>query len=518
LLIACANLANLLLARSTARQKEIAVRQALGAGRAQLVQQFLTECLVLALAGGAAGLIVATYFTRVLVALGADRIPRGGSISLDAQVLLFTLALSLVTGLVFGIAPALYASRSPVQGALKEGGRAGEGRMHQRVQQALIVSEIALALMLLVSAGLMVKSLSRLQRVDPGFRAEQVLTLQTALPLARYPEGDEIPFYQRLEDGLRPLPGVRQVGAVNILPLSGNYSCDGFDIAGRAPSPIGQQPCAEERSITPGYFDAMGIPLLRGRAFRRQDTEQSPAVMIISDNMAHRFWPGGDPIGSRILYQGKPREVVGIVSAVKHLALDRDVPFEMYTPHAQQPSFHTMTLVIRGAVNPADLMPTIRGELSALDRDVPISNVRAMRAVVDESTTEPRFRTLLLGAFATLAVLLAVVGVSGVISYAVGRRTHEIGVRVALGATRWDVVSLLLRQGLLPTTFGLTLGIAGALVLTRVLASLLFGVSTTDVTVFAGATALLALAAFGATYLPARRATGIDPMLALRAE
>jgi putative ABC transport system permease protein len=518
LLIACANLANLLLARSTSRQKEIAIRQALGAGRAQLVQQLLTECLVLALAGGAAGLIVATYFTRVLVALGADRIPRGESISLDAQVLLFTLALSLVTGLVFGIVPALYASRSPVQGALKEGGRAGEGRTHQRVQQALIVSEIALALMLLVSAGLMVKSFSRLQRVDPGFRAEQVLTLQTALPLARYPEGDEMPFYQRLEDGLRPLPGVRQVGAVNILPLSGNYSCDGFDIAGRAPSPIGQQPCAEERSITPGYFDAMGIPLLRGRAFTRQDTEQSPAVMIISDNMAQRFWRGEDPIGSRILYQGKPREVVGIVGAVKHLALDGDVPFEMYTPHAQQPSFHTMTLVIRGAVNPADLTPMIRRELSAIDRDVPISNVRAMGAVVDESTTEPRFRTLLLGAFATLAVLLAVVGVSGVISYAVGRRTHEIGVRVALGATRWDVVSLLLRQGLLPTTFGLTLGIAGALVLTRVLASLLFGVSTTDFAVFAGATALLALAALGATYLPARRATGIDPMLALRAE
>jgi putative ABC transport system permease protein len=240
--------------------------------------------------------------------------------------------------------------------------------------------------------------------------------------------------------------------------------------------------------------------------------------MIISDNMAQRFWRGEDPIGSRILYQGKPREVVGIVGAVKHLALDGDVPFEMYTPHAQQPSFHTMTLVIRGAVNPADLTPMIRRELSAIDRDVPISNVRAMGAVVDESTTEPRFRTLLLGAFATLAVLLAVVGVSGVISYAVGRRTHEIGVRVALGATRWDVVSLLLRQGLLPTTFGLTLGIAGALVLTRVLASLLFGVSTTDFTVFAGATALLALAALGATYLPARRATGIDPMLALRAE
>ena len=230
------------------------------------------------------------------------------------------------------------------------------------------------------------------------------------------------------------------------------------------------------------------IPLLGGRPFTRQDTEQSPSVMTISDNMAQRFWVGEDPIGSRILYQGKPREVVGIVGAVKHLALDRDVPFEVYTPHAQQPSFHTMTLVIRSAVNATELTPTIRRELSTIDRDVPISNVRAMRAVLDDSTSEPRFRTLLMGAFATLARLLAVGGVSGVISYTVGRRTHEIGVRVALGATRADVVSLLLRQGMLPTGIGLALGTAGALALTQVLANLLFAVSTTDVTVFAGST------------------------------
>jgi putative ABC transport system permease protein len=518
LLIACANLANLLLARSTSRQKEIAVRQALGASPAQLMSQFLTECLVLSIVGGATGLMVAALVIRTLATLGADRIPRGEGISLDPQVLLFTIALSLVAGLVFGVGPAWYTSRSDAQDALKEGRRAGEGQTHQRVQQALIVSEIALALMLLVSAGLLVKSFSRLHQVDPGFRTEHVLTLQTSLPLARYPEGDEIPFYQRLEDRLRPLPGVLRMGAVNILPLSGNYSCDGFDIAGRPPSPAGQQPCAEERSVTPGYFDAMGITLLRGRLFTRQDTELSPPVIIVSDNMAQRFWQGEEPIGSRILYQDKPREVVGIVGAVKHLALNLESPFEMYTPHAQQPSFHTMTLVIRSAVSATDLTPTIRRELSAIDRDVPISNVRTMRAVLDDSTVDARFRTLLLGAFATLALLLAVVGVAGVISYTVGRRTHEIGVRVALGATRADVLSLVLRQGMVPTAVGLALGATGALALTRVLANLLFAVSTTDVTVFAGSSALLAFAAFGATYLPARRATAVDPMIALRAE
>jgi putative ABC transport system permease protein len=270
--------------------------------------------------------------------------------------------------------------------------------------------------------------------------------------------------------------------------------------------------------VTPDYFDAMGIPLFKGRRFARQDTEQSPPVMIISDNMAQRFWPGEDPIGSHIVYQSKSREVVGIVGAVKHLALDRDVPYEMYTPHAQQPSFHTMTLVVRSAVDAAHLTPMIRRELSAIDRDVPISSVRAMRAVLDESTIEPRFRMVLVGAFATLALILAVIGVSGVISYAVGRRTHEIGVRVALGATRADVVSLVLSQGMLPTTIGLTVGLAGALALTRVLASLLYGVSTTDVAVFSGATALMAVVALGATYLPARRATTIDPMMALRTD
>jgi putative ABC transport system permease protein len=517
LLIACANLANLLMARSTARQKEIAVRQALGASRIQLVRQLLAESAALGLAGGAFGLILANWLTRTLLSLGAERIPRGDGIGVDLRVLLFTAALSLITALLFGVGPALYATRSHAGSALKEGGRTGEGRIHGRAQQWLIVSEIALTLMLLVGAGLLAKSFWRLESTDPGFRADHVLTLQTSLPISRYPEGDEIPFYERLVERLSPLPGVTKVGAVNILPLSGNYSCDSFEIEGR-PSPRGEAPCAEARSITPDYFAAMGIPLSHGRAFARQDTEASPGVAIIDEKMAATYWPGRDPIGTRITHQKIPRVIVGVVGGVRHFGLDRGVTPQMYIPHAQQPSYHTMNLVIRVSTDPLGLLPSIRRELAAIDRDIPISGVQTMDDVVALSTTEPRFRTLLVGAFAALAVLLAVVGVAGVISYAVGRRTQEIGVRVALGASRQQVVSLLLAQGMRPAAIGVALGLLGALALTRLLTGLLYGVSALDVPVFVAAAVALMLAALVATYVPARRATGIDPMIALRAD
>ena len=518
LLIACANLANLLLARSTSRQREIAVRRALGASTAQIVGQLLAESIILALAGGAAALTVAAAAMRGLAVLGADRLPRADAVSLDRPVLLFTVVLSVVTGVVFGVAPAWAAARTGAPDALREGGRSGQAILHRRPQQLLIVCEVAIALVLLVSAGLLVKSFWRLGQVDPGFHAEHVLTLQTSLPLARYAEGDEIPFYQRLEARLGAVPGVSRVGAINILPLSANYSCDSFAIAGRPPARPGQEPCAESRSVTPGYFETMGVPVQRGRAFTAADTEQSPGVLIVSDNMAQRFWPGQDPVGARLVYQGRPREIVGVVGGVKHFGLDRDVPFEMYTPHAQQPSYHTMTLVVRTPVDPRSLMPTIRRELAALDRDVPISNVKTMDRVVVDSTAEPRFRTLLVGVFAALAMLLSVVGVGGVIAYTVSRRTHEIGVRVALGATGGTVVRLVMGQGLRPAALGLAIGLAAAFALTRVLAGLLFGVSAIDAGVYAGAAGLLWLAAVAATYLPARRATSVDPMTALRAD
>jgi putative ABC transport system permease protein len=518
LLIACANLANLLLARSTSRQKEIAVRQALGATRRQLVGQFLAESVVLAMAGGAVGLLFAQWITRTILALGAARIPRGDAIHLDPGVLAFTVALSLLTGLLFGVGPAVYATRVDRGGALKEGGRTGEGRMHRRAQHALIVSETALALVLLVGAGLLVKSLWRLASVDPGFRADHVLTLQTSLPTARYPEGDEIPFYQRLEERVRALPGVREVGAVNILPLGGNYSCDSFDIDGRRPFPPGHEPCAENRSITPGYFAAMGIPLLRGRTFTGRDVEGAGPVVIINERMASTLWPGKNPVGSRLVRGGVTREIIGVVGGVKHFGLDRDVTPEMYTPHAQQPSYHTMTLVVRASTDPASLMPSIRAVVSTMDRDVPISSVATMDQIVAVSTTEPRFRAMLVGAFAALALVLSVVGVAGVISYTVGRRMHEIGVRVALGATGRQVVGLLLAQGMWPAAMGIAIGLAGSLALTRVLSGLLYGVAATDVGTFAFAAAVLASASLAATYLPARRAMTVDPVIALRAE
>jgi putative ABC transport system permease protein len=518
LLIACANLANLLLARSLSRQKEIAVRQALGATRMQLVRQFLAESVVLAFAGGAVGLLFAQWTTRAILALGAARIPRGAAIHIDPRVLVFTVALSLITGLLFGVGPAVYATRVDQGGALKEGGRSGEGPMRLGAQQALIVSETALALVLLVGAGLLAKSLWRLASVDPGFRADHVLTLQTSLPIARYPEGDEIPFYQRLEERVGALPGVREVGAVNILPLGGNYSCDSFDIEGRPPFPPGQEPCAEDRSITPGYFAAMGIPLLSGRTFTRQDVEGARPVVIINERMASTFWPAKNPVGSQLVRNGVAREIVAVVGGVRHFALDRDVTNEMYTPHAQQPSFHTMTLVVRASTDPASLMPSIRAELSTMDRDVPISSVATMEQMVDVSTTEPRFRTMLVGAFAALAMVLSVVGVAGVISYTVGRRMHEIGVRVALGATGPQVVRLLVAQGMRPTALGIVIGLAGSFALTRVLAGLLYGVTATDIGAFVVAAAGLAAASLAASYMPARRATAVDPMIALRAE
>jgi len=518
LIIACVNLANLLLARSTSRRKEIAVRQALGASRAQLVRQLLAESVVLSLAGGAVGLLVAQWATRAMVALGAGRIPRSEEIHINLGVLAFTLGLSLVVGLLFGLGPALYATKGERGSALKEGGRSGGDRIHSRAQQALIVSETALALMLLVGAGLLTKSFSRLSSVDPGFRTDHVLTLVTSLPIARYPEDAQIPFYQRLEERLRGLPGVREVGAINILPLGGDYSCDSFDVAGRPPYPPGQEPCAENRSITPGYFATMGIPLMRGRAFGRLDVESSRPVVIISETMASKFWPGKDPVGSKLVRDGVAREIVGIVGNVRHFGLDRDVPPEMYTPHAQQPSFHTMTFAIRASTDPASLAPSIRAAVSSLDPDVPISDVSTMEHVVALSTTEPRFRTMLVGAFATLALTLSVLGVAGVISYTLSRRTHEIGVRVALGATRGQLVRLLLAQGTRPTAIGIAIGLTGALALTRVLAGLLYGVTATDAGTFAASAAILAAASLVATYMPARRAAGVDPVIALRSD
>ena len=531
LLVACANIANLLLASGAARRKELAVRAALGAGRARIVRQLMTESLVLAAAGGALGLAIAYWAMRGLTVVVAERIPRAEGIELDGQVLVFTMVVVTLTGIVFGLAPALQLARRDTNQDLREGTRGqGAGQARRGAREALIVTEVALSLVLLVGAGLLMQSLWRLQSVDPGFQPDRVLTMQMALPTAKYAEGDQIPIYEQLYERLRPLPGVDVVGAINILPLSDNYDGNGFQIDAR-PMPVGQNPSVQTRSVSPDYFQAMGISLLRGRLFDAGDRTDSPGVVVISDVMARRFWPDQDPIGQRITYNrgefdeptqtvGGPgsREIVGIVSSVRHLALEEDLEAMFYTPQTQQPSFHTMTLVLRGSVDPASLTSSVRTELAAMDPDVPLFQVRTLDTMLDRSVAQPRLRTWLLGLFAAVAVVLALIGIYGVIGYLVGQRTQEIGIRMALGAESGDVIRMLLWQGMRPVVLGVSLGLVAAFALSRFVATLLYGVSAADPLTYASVAGLLALAAMAATVVPALRATRIDPSTALRAE
>lgn len=531
LLVACANIANLLLASGSARQKELAVRAALGAGRNRLIRQLLTESVMLSVIGGICGLAVASWAIQVLTRFSATLIPRAEGIQLDGTVLIFTGVIACLTGVVFGLAPALHLSRADVHDSLKEGTRGqSTGQARRGARELLIVAEVALSLVLLVGAGLFVQSLWRLQNVDPGFRPERVLTMQMSLPTAKYAEGEQIPVYQELYEHLRPLPGVEVVGAINILPLSQSYDGNMFQIDDR-PVPIAQAPGVQTRSINPDYFRAMGVPLIRGREFNDRDTVESPGVVIISDRMAERYWPGEDPIGKRITYNrgtfdeptqtvGGPgsREIIGIVGSVKHLALENDVEAMFYTPQTQEPSFHTMTLVLRGAVEPASLTASVRNALSAMDPDVPLFEIRTLDMMLDSSVAQPRLRTMLLGLFAGLALLLSLVGIYGVIGYLVGQRTQEIGIRMALGARSADVIRMLVAQGMLPAFVGIGIGLAAAYAMSRILASLLFAVTATDPLTYLGVAAALAGAAFAATCVPALRATRIDPSTALRAE
>jgi putative ABC transport system permease protein len=530
LLVACANIANLLLASGAARRKELAVRAALGAGRARIVRQLMTESLVLAAVGGALGLAVAYWAMRGLTAVVAERIPRAEGMQLDGSVLAFTLVIVTITGVAFGLAPALQLSRRETQNDLREGARGQGDHAGRGAREALIAAEVALSLVLLIGAGLLMQSLWRLQRIDPGFRPERVLTMQMALPTAKYAEGDQVPVYEQLYERLERVPGVDVVGAINILPLSDSYDGNGFQIDER-PMPVGQNPSVQTRSVNSDYFRALGIPLLRGRVFDERDRRETPGVVVISDVMARRFWPDEDPIGKRITYNrgdfdeptqtvGGPgsREIVGIVGSVKHLALEEDLEAMFYTPQTQQPSFHTMTLVLRGAVDPASLGSSVRAEVAELDPDVPLFQVRTLDAMLDRSVAQPRLRTWLLGLFSAVALGLALIGIYGVIGYLVGQRTHEIGIRMALGAGTRDVVQMLLWQSMRPVVVGVGVGLAIALALSRLVATLLYGVAASDPLTYAAVAALLACTAMVATLVPALRATRIDPSTALRSE
>jgi putative ABC transport system permease protein len=532
LLVACANVANLLLARGTGRLRELALRAAIGADRGRLIRQMLTESVALSLIGAAGGLGVALAATRALAVLAAAGIPRADQIGIDAPVLAFAVAAALLTSMVFGIVPALHLSRQDLNDALKEGGRQHGAAVGRGARETLIVAEVALSIMLLVGAGLLIRSLQKLEGVDPGFNADQVVTMEVSLPVARYAEGQQMPFYQQLEDRIRNIAGVRNVGAVNMLPLSSNYDSRGVQIEDD-PKPDGQGRSPQWRSVTPGYFAAMGIPMIAGRGFEARDTGDRQLAVIVSETMARSYWPNtssiADVIGKRITYNsGIPEEqqqvvggpgsrvVVGVVGDVKHLSLDEESVPMFYTPNTQQPSFHTMNLVVRSELPAASLTGQVRAELNQMDSQVPLSQVATMATTMSKTVAQPRMRATLVGLFAALAMILAAIGVYGVVAYLVGQRTQEIGVRRALGARAADVIAMLLREAMRPVGIGIVVGVAGAYAMTRLLTAMLFEVSATDVTSYVVACGVLATAALIASIVPARRALRVDPITAVR--
>jgi len=525
LLIACANVANLLLARSTARYREMAVRAALGANRWRVIRQLLTESLLLSLGGGLLGLLLAWWGTAALVRLIPEDVPRLTEININGRVFGFTLLVSVVTGVVFGLAPALQASKIELTEAMKEGSRsAGAGGGRGRLRSALVIAEIAIALVVLIGAGLLLQTFRRLQQVDLGFDTHNVLTATVELPDARYPKPEQVTaFYQTLCERVKALPGVEWVSAVVPQPLSGDTMTLSFDIEGRN-IPKGERPSSHFRSISLDYFNVMKIPLLAGRAFTERDDAQSPGVVIVNETFAKRHFPNESPIGKHvkpgISLEGEPvwREIVGVVKDVKHRqSLGRDYEPEYYLPHAQMP-INSMNLVVRATNDPRSLAGGIQREVQSLDRDIPVFRIKTLEQYLGVAVAQPKFNALLLSLFAGLALLLTAIGLYGVMAYSVVQRAQEIGLRIALGAQTGDVLKMVLRQGLKLTALGLGIGLATAYALTRYIQSLLFGVKATDPLTFAAIALLLIAVALVACWAPARRATKVDPMIALRCE
>jgi len=523
LLIACANVANLLLARAVTRQKELAIRAALGAGRLRLARQMLTECLLLALAGGAAGLLLADWLTHLLGSLNSanalGEMGRLTAITIDRRALGFTLLISLLTGLLFGLLPALQFSRPDLNDALKEGGRGG-GFHSRGLRSALMVSEVALALALLVGAGLLIRSFVKLLNVDPGYRAENLLTARLPLPPRYREKSKRLQFYEQTLQRVAALPGVISVGATSHLPLLDyNYGAR-LRVEGRAQPQKGEkEPGAPVASINPDYFRTLGISLRAGRFFNDGDAEGAPSVALLSESLAHNLFPNEDPLGKRLNIAGAGAEwttVIGVVNDIRHKGLDRETEPSVYLSYRQLP--REMALLLRSAAGPASLTPALRNAVRGVDPALPVYDVMTMNERLSNSFAARRFNLLLLGGFAALALLLAGVGVYGVISYVVTQRTHEVGIRMALGAQSSDVLRLFIKQGMAMVTLGVALGLIGAFALTRVMKSLLFDVSAIDPLTFACVALLLSLVALAACYLPARRASRIDPLASLRRE
>lgn len=531
LLIACANVAHMLLARAASRQREVAVRAALGASRSRMIRQFLTESLVLAFFGGAGGVLLALWGTRLLVSLGPAHLPRIETVALDIRVLAFTLGVSLLTGIAFGLAPALRASRRDLTESLREGERgATEGLQRSVLRNVLIASEFALALMLLIGAGLMIRSFAALAAIDPGFDPRRVLTLMVSV--AGTPEAEpslRAGFYRQALQRIRALPGVASASAINHLPLAGDIWGWSFTIEGRPTPAPGESPDAAYRVTLPGYFTAMGIPILAGRDIAESDDRSAPGAVVVNEWLAKRHWPGENPLGKRITFDNGDKNpywltVVGVVKNTVRSDWAAAQEGEVYLPYLQQlkyledrgSHYSYLTLVVRANIEPSALALSVRRAIWSLDKNVTISQVQTMEQVVAQATARPRFYVLLLAAFASIALVLAAVGIYGVISYSVSRRTHEIGLRMALGAGESDVLRLVVRQGVRVALAGAGAGLLGALLLTRLMSSLLYGVRSTDPATFLAVTLVLTGVAVVASYIPARRAARIDPLVALR--
>ncbi|HEX5884685.1 MAG TPA: ABC transporter permease [Pyrinomonadaceae bacterium] len=520
LLIACANVANLLLVRAAARQKEIAMRTALGASRLRIIRQMITESLLLAIFGGALGALLATAGVKLLVSLSEDNIPRTANVKIDATVLAFTLFISLATGLIFGLAPAFRTMKENLVDALKDGIRGGsEATLKNRTRSLLVVFESAIAVMLLIGAGLLVRSLIALQNVDPGFDPNNVLTLRVDLSKQKYNTPEKTSnFFQQLETRVAGLPGVETVGLITDLPLSGQSNDMPFAVEGR-PVVASNKTFADFRRVNQNYFSALRIPLRRGRNFTEQEVRQSGKAIVVSQALVDSVFPNEEALGKRlIIWSGskdEPYEIIGIVGDIRHRSLQGEPNATMYMP-TREPV--RVNLVIRTQGDPLSLVGGVRKEVNALDPDQPIAAVRPMTEWVAMSAAGARYRTILLGLFALLAMILAATGIYGVMSYSVAQRTQEIGVRMALGARPFDVLKLVVRQGMILALIGTVVGLAGALALTRVMSSLLFEVTERDPITFVVVAALLIAVAFIACLVPARRATKVDPLVALRYE
>jgi putative ABC transport system permease protein len=523
LLIACANIANLLLTRATSRSKEIAVRTALGAGRVRIVRQLLSETAVLGLLGGVAGVALAYWGVQALRSLLPSSLPQMNPVRVDYFVLGFALLLSAIASVAFGLVPAIFAVDGDLQNTLREGVRSGESRKRRSARGLLAVAEISLAMVSLVTAGLLIRSFAKLTAVGPGFDAQHIVTADISLPQFQYSTAQQwANFSDELLARIQSEPGLQDSAIAVPRPLTDGFVNLGFDIPGTPPASAGASRTANYVSVSPNYFRVMGIPLLAGRLFDQHDVSTAPRVSIISEAMARLYFPNQNPVGKQITFGFPPnggaiREIVGIVGNVRDVSLGKDPGAMMYVPYAQAP-FWGANLVVRSTLSTASVATVIRQEVGKIDKDLPVMDIAQMPDLIDASVAQPRFRTFLLGLFGAMSLVLAATGIFGVISYSVSRRTNEIGIRVALGASRNTILGMVLRETLVLTLVGLALGVPAALVASRLLGQMLFNVSTSDPATLAAVAFTLAIVALLAGYIPARRAMRVDPMVALRHE